>query len=93
MEEERSGSGSGLANGGGSSMSGVRVSNGREVEGQGVVAFPLSPASVLKIQKGDITRWSVDGSSDAIVSLSPFLFVNLYAFYRLCMDKKKLENH
>ncbi|KAM7491850.1 hypothetical protein LguiA_034771 [Lonicera macranthoides] len=67
MEEERSGSG--FANGGGSSMSGVRVSNGKEVEGQGVVAFPLSPASVMKIQKGDITRWSVDGSSDAIASI------------------------
>ncbi|KAM7494722.1 hypothetical protein LguiB_029331 [Lonicera macranthoides] len=66
MEEERSGSG--FANGGGSSMSGVRVSNGKEVEGQGLVAFPLSPASVMKIQKGDITRWSVDGSSDAIVN-------------------------
>ncbi|XP_057778432.1 uncharacterized protein LOC130997196 [Salvia miltiorrhiza] len=32
------------------------------------VAFQLSPSSVLKIQKGDITRWSVDGSSDAIVN-------------------------
>lgn len=32
------------------------------------VAFQLSPSSVLKILKGDITRWSVDGSSDAIVN-------------------------
>ncbi|XP_042014639.1 macro domain-containing protein VPA0103-like [Salvia splendens] len=32
------------------------------------VAFQLSPSSVLKIQMGDITRWSVDGSSDAIVN-------------------------
>ncbi|KAI3458459.1 hypothetical protein Pfo_015122 [Paulownia fortunei] len=32
------------------------------------VKLQLSPSSVLKIQKGDITRWSVDGSSDAIVN-------------------------
>lgn len=30
--------------------------------------FPLSPSSLLVIQKGDITKWSVDGASDAIVS-------------------------
>ncbi|KAL8144509.1 hypothetical protein V2J09_017541 [Rumex salicifolius] len=28
--------------------------------------FPFSASSSLKIQKGDITRWSVDGVSDAI---------------------------
>ncbi|XP_034705156.1 macro domain-containing protein VPA0103 [Vitis riparia] len=28
----------------------------------------LSPTSSLKIQKGDITKWFVDGSSDAIVN-------------------------
>lgn len=33
------------------------------------VAFPLSPSSLIKILKGDITRWSVDGSSDAIVRI------------------------
>lgn len=32
------------------------------------VAFKLSENCVLKIVKGDITEWSVDGSSDAIVS-------------------------
>ncbi|PIN08191.1 Hismacro and SEC14 domain-containing protein [Handroanthus impetiginosus] len=37
-------------------------------DGSQEVAFQLSPSSVLKIQKGDITRWSVDGSSDAIVN-------------------------
>ncbi|KAG6402044.1 hypothetical protein SASPL_138914 [Salvia splendens] len=37
------------------------------------VAFQLSPSSVLKIQMGDITRWSVDGSSDAIVRLPPLI--------------------
>lgn len=36
--------------------------------GQQEVALQLSPSSLLKIQKGDITRWSVDGSSDAIVN-------------------------
>ncbi|KAH7548253.1 hypothetical protein ACOSP7_032354 [Xanthoceras sorbifolium] len=30
--------------------------------------FKLSESSVLKINKGDITQWSVDGSSDAIVN-------------------------
>ncbi|KAF5736507.1 O-acetyl-ADP-ribose deacetylase MACROD2 isoform X2 [Tripterygium wilfordii] len=30
--------------------------------------FQLSPSSVLKIEKGDITQWFVDGSSDAIVN-------------------------
>ncbi|XP_021758208.1 uncharacterized protein LOC110723185 [Chenopodium quinoa] len=30
--------------------------------------FALSSSSRLKIQKGDITQWSVDGSSDAIVN-------------------------
>lgn len=30
--------------------------------------FQLSPSSVLKLQKGDITVWSVDGSTDAIVN-------------------------
>lgn len=36
------------------------------------VTFQLTPASLLKIQKGDITRWSIDGSSDAIVSIKCF---------------------
>lgn len=36
--------------------------------GGGVVEFPLSQTSVLKISKGDITKWFVDGSSDAIVN-------------------------
>ncbi|ONK62569.1 uncharacterized protein A4U43_C07F5480 [Asparagus officinalis] len=33
-----------------------------------VVRFNLSPSSYLKIQKGDLTAWSVDGSTDAIVN-------------------------
>ncbi|CAI0431434.1 unnamed protein product [Linum tenue] len=32
------------------------------------VAFPLSASNVLKINKGDITKWFVDASSDAIVN-------------------------
>ncbi|XP_051142405.1 uncharacterized protein LOC127259253 [Andrographis paniculata] len=42
--------------------------SGMSSGGAGEVEFQLSPSSVLKIQKGDITRWSVDGSSDAIVN-------------------------
>ncbi|KAK6932919.1 Macro domain [Dillenia turbinata] len=36
----------------------------------GLVSFALSPTSTasLKIQRGDITQWFVDGSSDAIVN-------------------------
>ncbi|TKY55982.1 TATA box-binding protein-associated factor RNA polymerase I subunit A [Spatholobus suberectus] len=41
-----------------------RVSNG----GGGVVRFPLSASSALVIQKGDITKWSIDCSTDAIVN-------------------------
>ncbi|KAL2526810.1 appr-1-p processing enzyme family protein [Abeliophyllum distichum] len=37
-------------------------------DGRQLVQFQLSPSNVLKIQKGDITVWSVDGSSDAIVN-------------------------
>jgi len=37
--------------------------------------FKLSETTVLKIQRGDITRWFVDGSLDAIVS--SFLFLCL----------------
>ncbi|GMP69648.1 hypothetical protein CsSME_00028827 [Camellia sinensis var. sinensis] len=59
MDSQRSG----LANGGGSSSARVStMSNGHRV-----VHFPLSRSCALKIQKGDITQWSVDGSSDAIV--------------------------
>ncbi|GAB2287718.1 hypothetical protein Dimus_022080 [Dionaea muscipula] len=35
---------------------------------RGLVVVPLSKSSALKIQKGDITKWFVDGSSDAIVN-------------------------
>lgn len=39
------------------------------------MVFQLSPSSILKIQKGDITRWSVDGSSDAIVRIPLSFYV------------------
>lgn len=41
--------------------------NGGNAE-KSVAHFHLSPTSALKIQKGDITRWFIDGSSDAIVN-------------------------
>ncbi|KAI3517500.1 hypothetical protein L1887_16715 [Cichorium endivia] len=41
--------------------------NGGDAE-KSVAHFNLSPTSALKIQKGDITRWFIDGSSDAIVN-------------------------
>ncbi|KAG5533621.1 hypothetical protein RHGRI_027714 [Rhododendron griersonianum] len=47
-------------------LNSVRVStmsNGTEE-----IRFPLSPSSALVIHKGDITKWFVDGSSDAIVN-------------------------
>ncbi|XP_077239130.1 appr-1-p processing enzyme family protein isoform X2 [Tasmannia lanceolata] len=37
-------------------------------ENQGICCFSLSPSCILKLQKGDITKWFVDGSSDAIVN-------------------------
>ncbi|EOA26328.1 hypothetical protein CARUB_v10025563mg [Capsella rubella] len=36
--------------------------------GDELAVFNLSDSSLLKILKGDITKWSVDGSSDAIVT-------------------------
>ncbi|KAL5537350.1 hypothetical protein UlMin_045878 [Ulmus minor] len=36
--------------------------------GPGVVRFPLSESSSLVIQRGDITKWFVDGATDAIVN-------------------------
>ncbi|MED6170692.1 hypothetical protein PIB30_033458 [Stylosanthes scabra] len=45
------------------------IGNGSASNGESsVVRFPLSPSSSLVIQKGDITKWSIDASSDAIVN-------------------------
>ncbi|XP_020960731.1 uncharacterized protein LOC107605213 isoform X2 [Arachis ipaensis] len=50
--------------------SSVRVSSSNGGGGDGEVRFPLSSAAsgALIIQKGDITKWSIDGSTDAIVN-------------------------
>lgn len=42
--------------------------------GQGAARFPLSDSSTLVLQMGDITKWFVDGSTDAIVSLPNLSF-------------------
>ncbi|XP_050387712.1 uncharacterized protein LOC126804005 [Argentina anserina] len=44
----------------------VRVST--MASGEGAVRFALSEKSTLVIQMGDITKWFVDGSTDAIVN-------------------------
>ncbi|XP_022987338.1 uncharacterized protein LOC111484918 [Cucurbita maxima] len=43
----------------------MAMSNG---SGSGVVRFKVSPSTACVIQKGDITKWFIDGSSDAIVN-------------------------
>ncbi|MBA0601903.1 hypothetical protein Gorai_002106 [Gossypium raimondii] len=44
--------------------------------------FKLSETSVLKINKGDITKWFIDGSSDAIVSPFSLIFSLEFEPYR-----------
>ncbi|XP_071686386.1 uncharacterized protein [Rutidosis leptorrhynchoides] len=52
-----------------SSSSRSRVLSSMSTNGGNAVAqFNLSPTTALKIQKGDITRWFIDSSSDAIVN-------------------------
>lgn len=43
--------------------------------------FKLSESAALVIKKGDITKWSVDGSSDAIVSA--FMYFSFAIFIML----------
>ncbi|PKI46188.1 hypothetical protein CRG98_033446 [Punica granatum] len=43
-------------------------SQGGNAAGARTIHFSLSPASALVILQGDITKWSVDGSSDAVVN-------------------------
>lgn len=52
-----------------STIAGVSTMTSGGGNGGDSVTFRLTPTSSLKIQKGDITQWSVDGSSDAIVSI------------------------
>ncbi|KAL8539384.1 hypothetical protein ACS0TY_001127 [Phlomoides rotata] len=54
--------------GGTTTAVGFSKMSGSSGDGRQLAEFPLSPSSFLKIQKGDITQWSVDGSSDAIVN-------------------------
>ncbi|CAN6467309.1 unnamed protein product [Victoria cruziana] len=44
------------------------ASSGKGVSTDGGKSFPLSSTCLLKLQRGDITEWSVDGTSDAIVN-------------------------
>lgn len=53
--------------------------------GSGVVRFRVSPSTACVIQKGDITKWFIDGSSDAIVGDSIFL-----SLLRICYFTKGL---
>ncbi|XP_010505806.1 PREDICTED: uncharacterized protein LOC104782542 [Camelina sativa] len=46
----------------------VSSSSSSMASGDEGAVFNLSDSSLLKILKGDITKWSVDGSSDAIVT-------------------------
>lgn len=59
-----------VANGGlSSSARRSTLSNGGDnSNSRRMMNFELSQSNFLRIQKGDITEWSVDGSSDAIVS-------------------------
>lgn len=62
---------------------GVRFSRMSGSAAADSVVFHLSPSSALKIQKGDITRWSIDGSSDAIVRISMYVFDCVWISIRL----------
>lgn len=61
---------------GGTRASSNMSSNGGDAEKR-EAEFSLSPTSLLKIQKGDITRWFIDGSSDAIVCQSRLICSNM----------------
>ncbi|RWR80470.1 Hismacro and SEC14 domain-containing protein [Cinnamomum micranthum f. kanehirae] len=53
--------------GGGGSAKAPFTSSGGDANLQ-LARFSISPSSLVVIQKGDITKWSVDGASDAIVN-------------------------
>jgi hypothetical protein len=65
---------------GGAFVSAAGVSTLPFDNGGNTNVFALSPC-LLKINKGDITKWSVDGSSDAIVSCKPFIFISWVLFF------------
>ncbi|XXG42756.1 hypothetical protein AAC387_Pa01g2951 [Persea americana] len=56
-----------MSESGGGSAKAPFTSNGGDANLQ-LARFSISPSSLVVIQKGDITKWSVDGVSDAIVN-------------------------
>eukprot|EP00268_Persea_americana_P053364 TRINITY_DN602_c0_g1_i1.p1 TRINITY_DN602_c0_g1~~TRINITY_DN602_c0_g1_i1.p1 ORF type:complete len:235 (+),score=35.95 TRINITY_DN602_c0_g1_i1:240-944(+) len=56
-----------MSESGGGSAKVPFTSNGGDANLQ-LARFSISPSSLVVIQKGDITKWSVDGVSDAIVN-------------------------
>ncbi|KAG6481270.1 hypothetical protein ZIOFF_057866 [Zingiber officinale] len=60
----------------------ARVGFSSSSAGGSVITFQFSPLSVLKIQKGDITEWSVDGSTDAIASVVKEDLFEIQTWYR-----------
>lgn len=50
----------------------------------GSASFSLSPSTVLKFHKGDITQWFVDGKSDAIVSSLFVSIPDIYIYIFVC---------
>lgn len=67
MEESPIASNAGAAFAG-EAKAGISSAAGRRERLGEVDCFELSASSVLKLQKGDITSWFVDGKTDAIVS-------------------------
>ncbi|OWM87351.1 hypothetical protein CDL15_Pgr022462 [Punica granatum] len=53
-------------------------SQGGNAAGARTIHFSLSPASALVILQGDITKWSVDGSSDAVAC--PLMLIINFGF-------------
>ena len=59
---------------------GMDAAAGVSSDGDSVVRFPLS---TLVIQKGDITKWSIDGSTDAIVCKT---LLSLFVLEEWCFE-------
>lgn len=53
------------------------MAGGGGAEDREGVEFKLSPSTLMKILRGNIAQWSIDGSSDAIVTI--------YIFFLSCM--------
>ena len=67
------------------------------VAATGAIEFKLcqtaNTASILKIQKGDITRWFVDASSDAIVLSLSLYYYSSYCYQRMYMFLARLYKY